>query len=127
MAQPRSTTYTPAAFLAGSHNGEARPGVVKSGVTLAAGTIMALNSSTGLYEAYVHSGSNATGTPVAILAQNVDTSTAGNGANAETANLWFTGTFVVAGLTGTDAYYVAAAVSGGAFWHVRANGELHIA
>lgn len=74
-----TNTYTPKNIIYSGCEPASIPVTIKTGVQYAPGQALAYNTSTTLYEAYVNGGSNGLGTSAGILADFVDTTTAGGG------------------------------------------------
>jgi hypothetical protein len=102
---PVTTTFTPAEFCYNQEGAERIPIMVASGQTLVAGTVMGQVTTGKLWKPYASGNSDGTQTPWGILAENVDTSTAGNGANPAEASMYIKGKFILANLVspGVDA------------------------
>lgn len=127
MSLPVVTTSHPSQFVVPGYKQVSKGVVFSSGLQLAAGTLVSKLTSganSGQWVAYDHSGTHGEAIPCGVLAQNLDTTTAGNGANVQSYAVHLGGGFAPGSLTGTDAYYVAAAVAAGYPWFIDPVGTL---
>lgn len=98
---PVTTSYTPTEILAFGPKPCALPVTIKSNVSLPKGQVIARLTATGLYEAYNNAGSGGVEVASGILAEAVDTTSAGTNRATEAA-MYVGGNFVESRLTGLD-------------------------
>lgn len=105
MGFPITNSYVSTEVVHTEHLSYKIPIVVAAGQTLAKGTVMGQKTTGKQWAAYASGNSDGTQKPWGILAQNVDTSAAGNGSNPVTAAMFIKGVFVLAALPapGVDA------------------------
>lgn len=107
MAELTSTTFTTTQIecLAG-YDSQQINATVATGLTLAAGTFMAFNTSTEYWVAYVDGGANGTGTAAGILPYAVNSSSTGQNRPVDVPML-VKGAVYESALTGDDAAGIA--------------------
>lgn len=94
-----TNTYTPKNIVYAGQEPVSIPVTIKTGVQYQPGQVLAYNTSTGLYEAYVNGGSNGLGTPLGVLPNFVDTTSANGGGVQETKMYVARGILLIAQLT----------------------------
>ena len=105
MGFPVTTTYLSNEIVHTPHLSYQIPIVIAAGQTLVKGTVMGQRTTGKQWAAYASAAVDGSQKPWGILAQNIDTSVAGNGSNPVTASMYIKGVFVLAALPapGVDA------------------------
>lgn len=94
-----TNTYTPKNIIYSGCEPRSIPITIKTNVQYTPGQALAVNTSTGLYEAYVNGGGNGLGTLAGYLADFVDTTAANGGDVQETKMYVNNGILLVSQLT----------------------------
>lgn len=105
MSWPLSTKKIPVEFIASNEGLQTVPDgvVIAAGQTLKAGTVIGMITASKQWKAYASGNADGSQVPWLILAQNVDTTTAGNGNNPCVCAAYCKGLFKQSALTGLDA------------------------
>ena len=105
MGFPNTSTYVSNEIVHTPHLSYKIPIVIAAGQTLVKGTVMGQRTTGKQWAAYASGNSDGTQKPWGILAENIDTSTGGNGSNPVTGSMFIKGVFVLAALAtpGIDA------------------------
>lgn len=105
MSYPVTVQRVPKEILATNDGAVLLDGGVQiaTGQTIVAGTVLGQITASGLWKAYASGNSDGSQVPYLIAAQNVDTTTAGNGSNIAPCAAYVKGVFVKSALTGLDA------------------------